>query len=240
MSYSLSNNVENLTLTGSANINGTGNGLANVLTGNAGNNTLDGRGGADHMAGGAGDDTYRVNNAGDVVVEASGQGTDTVLSSVSYTLADNVENLTLTGRGSNSGTGNALANVLIGNSGNNILNGGAGPDTLTGHGGQDSFVFNTALGATNIDTITDFNVAADTIVLDHAIFTGLTGTGTLSAAQFTANTSGTATDGSDRIIYETDTGKLFYDGNGNAPGGMTQFAQLHSGLALTHLDFFIV
>jgi Ca2+-binding RTX toxin-like protein len=101
-------------------------------------------------------------------------------------------------------------------------------------------VFNKALGPTNVDTITDFNVVRDTIVLDHAIFSTISGTGTLSAAQFTANASGMAKDGSDRIIYETDTGKLLYDSNGNASGGMTQFGQVDAGLALTHLDFFII
>ena len=88
VSYTLGANVENLTLTGTANINGTGNALDNVITGNSGNNVL---------AGGAGNDTYIVQNAGDVVTEAANNGTDTVQSSVSYTLGANVENLTLTG-----------------------------------------------------------------------------------------------------------------------------------------------
>ena len=102
-------------------------------------------------------------------------------------------------------------------------------------------MFNTALNAaTNVDQITDYNVAADTIVLDHTIFTTIVGTGTLTAAQFVANTAGTAQDASDRIVYETDTGKLFYDSNGNAAGGETQFAQLAAGLALTNNDFLIV
>ncbi len=89
----LGNNVENLTLTGSANINGYGNGSANTLTGNAGNNALNGLAGADTMAGGAGNDTYYVDNAGDAVVEGSGAGTDLVSSSIGHALGNNVESL---------------------------------------------------------------------------------------------------------------------------------------------------
>ena len=125
--------VENLTLTGTAALSGTGNALdntiignsgANVLTGGGGSDTLNGGSGADQMFGGTGNDTYVVDNAGDVVNETGGDGTDTILSSISFSLADpvhaigNIENLTLTGRGAINATGNALNNVLIGNSGN--------------------------------------------------------------------------------------------------------------------------
>ncbi|WP_455272861.1 beta strand repeat-containing protein [Rhizobium herbae] len=161
ISFSLANTtrvfgaVENLSLLGAGNISGTGNALNNVITGNtganvlnggAGNDTLNGGGGADNMRGGAGNDVYVVDNAADIVNEsiAGSNGLDTVRSAISFSLANTarvfgaVENLTLLGTGSLSGTGNALNNVLIGNTGANILNGGAGNDTLNGGGGADN------------------------------------------------------------------------------------------------------
>ncbi|MBC3873681.1 calcium-binding protein [Undibacterium flavidum] len=133
-------NVENLILTGTTAINGTGNALSNTITGNSAINTLDGGAGADTLIGGAGNDIYVIDNIGDLITENSGEGTDQVNSSVSYTLAANVENLTLTGTTSINGTGNALANILTGNAGNNILDGGAGADTMTGGAGDDIYI----------------------------------------------------------------------------------------------------
>jgi len=144
--FTLADNVENLTLLDGA-VAGSGNGLANVLTGNAGDNTLEGGGGndtinggagADWMLGGVGNDTYTVDDVDDLVTENADEGTDTVLSSLAYTLGLNVENLTLTGTADINATGNGLKNVLKGNSGVNVLRGFAGADTLDGGTGADT------------------------------------------------------------------------------------------------------
>lgn len=183
VSHALSSNVENLTLTGSANINGTGNWAANIITGNAGNNVLDGGGDADRMAGGAGNDTYFVDHTGDVVVEQAGEGTDSVVSSISLTLAANVENLTLSGSWSLNATGNDLANVLTGNAGANILNGMAGADTMAGGAGNDVYYVDNVA-----DIVTEWsNAGTDTVyasvsyaLLTHAENLVLTGSGNLN------------------------------------------------------------
>ena len=179
---------ENLTLSGNAHINGTGNALANTLTGNAGNNVLNGGAGADTMIGGLGNDTYYVDSANDKVIETSANGgIDTVIASVTRTLGDYQENLTLSGTSAINGTGNALANTLTGNAANNVLIGGAGndiliggagndrlvgglgKDTLTGGTGKDAFVFTSLndMGLTRAtwDVITDFKRGEDKIDL---------------------------------------------------------------------------
>lgn len=155
VTLTLANNVENLVLTGTAAINGTGNTLNNVITGNSAANTLSGGTGADTMIGGAGNDTYVVDNTGDIVTENANEGTDLVQSGVTYTLAANVENLTLTGTTAINGTGNALDNVLTGNTAANTLNGGAGNDTLNGGSGADTMIGGTGNDTYVVDNTSD-------------------------------------------------------------------------------------
>jgi len=140
LSHSLWNHVENLTLAeNGGNLNGYGNGLSNILRGNAWNNILDGRGGSDTMYGGTGNDIYYVDNVGDIVSENVNEGVDTTLSSISYTLTDNVETLILTGSEDLYGNGNSDINTIYGNSGNNILDGGANYDSMLGGAGNDIY-----------------------------------------------------------------------------------------------------
>jgi Ca2+-binding RTX toxin-like protein len=235
-------NIENVQ-GGSANDMLVGDGQANELRGQGGLDILRGGGGNDVLDGGSGildwadyiDKTAAVsvtlNGATNAVVTVGGVAEGTLR---------NIENVQ-GGSANDMLVGDGQANELRGQGGDDVLAGGAGNDILLGGVGGDQFVFNTALNAaTNVDQVTDFNVAADTMVLENAIFTLIAGAGTLTAAQFVANATGTAQDADDRIVYETDTGKLFYDSNGNAAGGATQFAQLAAGLALTNADFFII
>jgi len=138
ISYQLGANVENLTLTGTAALDGFGNSLANEIRGNSGNNLLDGGSGADSLWGGAGNDTYVVDNPGDVITESVNGGIDLAVAGISFSLAANVENLTLVGSLSIDGTGNSSANTLIGNDAANQLFGGADDDLLYGNGGNDT------------------------------------------------------------------------------------------------------
>ncbi|MDX2155774.1 MAG: calcium-binding protein [Hyphomicrobiaceae bacterium] len=178
VSRALGANLENMILEGTASLNGSGNDLANNLIGNAGANVLDGRVGADRMFGQAGNDTYLVDNVGDVVGEVAGNGSDTVKSTISYTLGAEVEKLLLLGSASINGTGNALDNVLVGNNGANRLDGaagvdnltgGLGSDTLTGGLGNDRFIYASAAesgpGSAARDRILDFT-AGDRLFLN--------------------------------------------------------------------------
>ncbi len=240
-------NVENLTLTGTANINGTGNTLNNIITGNSGNNILNGATGIDTLIGGLGNDTYQVDTTTDTITENANQGTDTVQSSVTYTLGNNLENLTLTGTTNINGTGNTLNNIITGNSGNNTLNGsdgndtligGTGNDTITGGTGSDRFTFNNR--NEGIDTITDFlSSQGDKITVSAAGFGGGLAAGVaITAAQFLLGT--TALNASNRFIYNTITGGLFFDGDGTGTLAAIQMATLSSKPSISASDILVL
>ncbi|MFC3173587.1 beta strand repeat-containing protein [Novosphingobium bradum] len=263
----LAANIENLTLAGTLAIDGTGNGLANSLVGNAaanrltgldGNDTLDGAAGADTLAGGLGNDTYKVDNAGDLVIEAAGEGTDLVSAAVTFTLAPNVENLTLTGTLAITGTGNTQANSLIGNAaanllsglaGNDTLNGGggddtlaggAGADTLTGGAGADTFLFDLRETAALRDVIQDFAHLADHLAFDRAAFTPLAAlpAGALDPAQLALGTA--ATTAQHHFVYTQATGSLYFDADGAGGTAQALVATLTTKPILSAADFLLI
>jgi Ca2+-binding RTX toxin-like protein len=174
VSFSLYNalNVENLSIQGTGGY-AQGNTLNNKINGNFGNNLINGEEGADTMAGSTGDDLYIVDNVGDVVVEAAGEGNDSISSTVGFDLANaaNVERLSLQGTGS--GFGNALNNTINGSSSNNILDGRGGNDTITGGYGADLYVASGAFGSDtyveNVATATD----VDKLLFDTASYNEL-------------------------------------------------------------------
>ena len=167
VSWTLGDSLENLTLTGTGAINGTGNSLANTLTGNSAANSLNGGAGNDTLSGGLGNDTYTVDSSGDVITESSDSisgGIDTVNASVTWTLGNYLEKLTLTGSAAINGTGNTLANTLTGNSVANSLNGGSGNDSLNGGTGNDTLIggagTDSLIGGVGNDTF-DFNALSE-------------------------------------------------------------------------------
>jgi len=221
-------NVENLTLTGNGLINGTGNSLNNKITGNSNNNILDGKTGKDTMIGGAGDDTYYVDNIGDVVTETVNHGIDTIittLSTYSISAKSNIENLIYSGISNAILKGNTLANSITGGTQNDSLKGGLGNDILTGGSGKDHFIFNTAINSTtNVDTITDFKHGADKLEFSKAIFKALGPIGTIDTTAFISGDFTNGQDATDRIIYNTITGALYYDADGSGAKASVEVA----------------
>lgn len=215
--HALSAEVENLVLTGSAAIDGTGNALVNVITGNSGNNVLDGGAGGDTLTGGAGNDTYIIDDTLDVITEASNGGTDTVVSSISHVLATNFEHLTLVGTANIDATGNSVANTLSGNDGDNVINGGGGADILIGGAGNDSYYVDSASDA----IIEQANEGTD-VVFAGATFTlasnlenlTVTGTGAYNGTGNAANNVLTG-NGAGNTLYGLDGNDTLDGGAGN-------------------------
>jgi Ca2+-binding RTX toxin-like protein len=204
ITYALGANVENLVLTGTSGISGSGNAQDNRVLGNGAMNTLDGGAGADRMEGGAGDDTYYVDNAGDVVLENLGEGADTVYSQVDFSLGASVENLLLTGTADLKGSGNGLSNRIQGNSGSNTLDGGAGADVLLGGAGNDVYlvddVRDVAIEAANegSDTVISSVTYALSAHIENLVLTGnvgIGGAGNELANRVQGNAAGNLLDG---------------------------------------------
>ncbi|WP_125730857.1 beta strand repeat-containing protein [Microcystis viridis] len=260
-SIATSTNIENLDLTGTGNINGTGNAGNNRITGNSGNNILNGGLGNDTLIGGLGNDIYVVDTTTDTITELAAQGTDTIQSSVTYSIATstNIENLDLTGTGNINGTGSAGNNRITGNSGNNILNGGAGNDTLAGNAGNDTLTGAAGIDQIEyrstrafvasdfgVDTISDFVLNQDKIVLSKTTFAALTsgvGNGFNQPSNFAVVANNSLVAASNAfIVYSSGTGHLFYNQNGSAAGLGTgaNFAVLTGNPTLTANDFLLV
>ncbi|AGS25817.1 beta strand repeat-containing protein [Rhizobium etli] len=231
--YTLGANVDNLVYTGTAAFAGTGNELANAITGGVGADTLDGGAGADTLTGGAGNDIYVVDNIGDVVVESAGAGTDTIKTVLnSYSLASlaNVENLTFTGTGDFTGSGNAAVNVITGGAGNDILDGGAGADTLVGGAGNDIYIVDntgdvvTEAASAGTDTIetalASYSLAALANVenLTYTGTTAFTGTGNTLANAISGGAGNDTLDGgagADTLIGGTGDDTYIVDNAGD-------------------------
>ncbi|MCR6500860.1 putative Ig domain-containing protein [Shinella sp. CPCC 101442] len=257
LSYTLVSNVENLRLTGTA-ISGTGNGSANILTGNRADNTLDGKAGADRMIGGKGNDTYVIGSVKDEVVEKAGEGADLVKASVSFALAANVENLTLTGSSKINGTGNTLNNTILGNAGINTLSGGGGNDKLKGYkgndtlyggsgaddlyggSGKDTFVFksktNLNTSKTATDTIFDFSQSQKDII-DLSAIDANTRKGGNQA--FTFIKSDGFHDKAGELRYEKKASDTYIYGDTDGNGKANFVLHFDDALKLTKADFLL-
>jgi Ca2+-binding RTX toxin-like protein len=257
ISYALAANVERIQLGGTAAINANGNNMSNVLAGNGADNILNGGAGLDTLVGGAGadtliggvdadnmsggldNDTYYVDNAGDIVNEALNSGNDLVVSTVSHTLAANVERIQLGGTAAINASGNALNNVLAGNGADNVLSGGSGADTLIGGGGSDTFSWaaltDSGVGAGQRDIITDFLSGTDRLQ-----FTGIdANTGLAGDQAFTMLNTGAFTGAAGQLRYSLVGGNTLLEGDVNGDGVADFQIQLTGNHTFTAADLLL-
>jgi Ca2+-binding RTX toxin-like protein len=213
------------------------------LSGGDGSDRLEGGVGADTTSGGLGDDRHYVDNSSDVVVEARGQGTDTVYTtaSLALSLTSEVEALRTAdaaGVVAINLSGSEHVNSVYGNAGANVINGRGGVDQLWGYGGNDTFVFNSIAEAG--DRIADMGLGNDIIQMDNAGFGSNVGTGSLTAAGVTFEIGTRATTANETLFYNQTTDRLYWDFDGSGAGAAIQLAFIANGAAITADDFIFV
>jgi Ca2+-binding RTX toxin-like protein len=205
---------------------------ANRIDGGGGDDILLGGLGGDTLIGGTGTNTASYeDNWGAVFVNLStGQGFNNAAQGDTYQQIQNLQ-------------GGIFDDFFIGDANANRLAGGSGNDTLIGAGGADTFVFDTALGAGvlgtgNVDAINDFVSGTDRIALDDAVFSGIGSLGALNANAFFTGTA--AHDADDRIIYNSTTGQIFFDADGNGAGVAVLFSTLQGASLISSSDFQVI
>ncbi len=225
-----------------------GNALDNKVQGGDGNDLIKGGNGDDVLFGQNGNDTLKGDNGKDILVGANGDdklyggdGIDRLYGGdgADQLYGGNGKDTLQGGDGNDSLNGGNGDDTLFGENGKDTLNGGNGNDWLIGGSGSDTFIFNDNLSANNIDKIPDFVSMSDVLHLDNTIFTSLN-EGQLQSNNFTANNNGQAQDSNDYIIYNTTTGQLSYDADGNGAGQSHVFAILTNKAELTYNDIVIM
>jgi Ca2+-binding RTX toxin-like protein len=221
-------------------VNLIGNYVSQIIVGNYGDNVLNGgTGGVDTLVGLFGNDTYAVGDARMMIIEQAGQGFDTAVTSVSYTLGAGVSVEVFTAQDRNSTTGlrlggNELDQTIGGTAGADTISGGGGRDVLLGGAGADTFVIG-PVAAGNVAVLADFVSGTDRIGLTSTAFNV---GASLDASEFVAGTAASTAD--QRVIYDAGTGQLFYDADGNGAGAAVLFAQVVPGTAITAASFDVV
>ena len=207
-------NLENLRASGTAAVALTGNALSNLLAGNGANNKLTGLAGNDSITGGGGRDLVYGGAGADKM--SGGAGNDLLV-------------------------GDIGADTLRGDICNDVLRGGAGAELQLGGGGAHRFLYDTA--AVGIDRLPDFGTGNDVVVLDRSVFAALTAGAPLPAAQFVAGANlDHASTAAQHLVYDTSSGKLYYDSDGNGAVAAVQIAVLGANAhpTVTAADFVIV
>jgi Ca2+-binding RTX toxin-like protein len=270
--WTLGTGFENITLTGTGAISATGNELGNFAIGNGASNYFNLRSGNDTIQAGAGDDRIDMSrfgtaSYGDDVIDG-GAGFDLVsfhngggaLSGVVVDLQagiaagggqggsgsarlTSIERVVGTNEFADRLSGSGVSERLEGRGGNDTLSGLGGNDTLIGEAGQDTFVFASAPGSGNVDLVTDFVSATDKLSFENGVFTALGAAGNFAAgdARFAAGAGFTSgRDASDRMVYNTSTGQLFYDADGSGAGAAQLVATLQGNPAITATDIAVI